>query len=68
MRGHSSIWLFSGVLLLIYGLIIMSTGLWELKYPLANPPELYRLHAPIWWGAMMTVAGLIYTLRFRNQR
>ena len=67
MRGHSSIWFFSGILLLSYGLIIMGTGLWELGHPLAHPPVLYReLHPPIWWGALMTVAGLIYTLRFRQ--
>lgn len=66
MKGHSSIWLFSGVLLLTYGLIIMATGLWELGHPLAHPPVLADLHPPIWWGAIMTVAGLFYTIRFRN--
>jgi predicted metal-binding membrane protein len=66
MRGHTSIWLFSGILLLTYGVIIMATGLWELGHPLAHPPVLYELHAPIWWGAIMTVAGLFYTIRFRK--
>jgi hypothetical protein len=61
MRGHTSIWLFSGILLLTYGVIIMATGLWELGHPLAHPPVLYELHAPIWWGA-----GLFYTIRFRS--
>ena len=66
MRGHTSIWLFSGILLLTYGVIIMATGLWELGHPLAHPPVLHELHAPIWWGAIMTVAGLFYTIRFRS--
>jgi len=66
MRGHTSIWLFSGILLLTYGVIIMGTGLWELGHPLANPPVLYDLHAPIWWGGIMTVAGLFYTIKFRS--
>ena len=66
MRGHSSIWLFSGILLLAYGIIILATGLWELGHPLAHPPVLNSLHAPIWWGAIMTVAGLFYTIRFRS--
>jgi len=65
MRGPLSIWFFSGILLLAYGLLIAATGLWELAHPLAHPPVLSQLHAPIWWGAMMTVAGLIYTIRFR---
>ncbi|HEY1808020.1 MAG TPA: hypothetical protein VGG42_05620 [Acidobacteriaceae bacterium] len=68
MRGHTSIWFFSGLLLLIYGLLIMATGLWELSHPLAHPPILHALHAPIWWGAIMLVAGLFYTIRFRHHR
>ena len=66
MKGHSSIWFFSGILLLAYGLLILATGLWELGHPLPHPPVLYSLHPPIWWGALMTVAGLFYTIRFRN--
>jgi hypothetical protein len=65
VRGHIQIWFFSGILLLVYGVLITGTGLWELSHPLVNPPVLYELHAPIWWGAIMTVAGLFYTLRFR---
>jgi len=66
MKGHSSIWFFSGILLLCYGVIITLTGLWELSHPLPHPPVLNYLHAPIWWGGIMTVAGLIYTIRFRQ--
>jgi hypothetical protein len=65
MRGHIQIWFFSGLLLLAYGVLISATGIWELSHPLANPPVLNSLHAPIWWGGMMAVAGLIYVLRFR---
>jgi hypothetical protein len=65
MRGHIQIWFFSGLLLLAYGVLIAATGIWELSHPLADPPVLNSLHAPIWWGAMMTAAGLFYTLRFR---
>lgn len=66
MRGHSSIWFFAGVLLLCYGVLITATGLWELGHPLAHPPKLAYLHAPIWWGGMMIVAGLFYSIRFRK--
>jgi len=24
---------------------------------------LYNLHAPIWWGALMGIAGLAYTIK-----
>ena len=38
MRESFSIWWFAGVLLLAYGVVIMSTGIWELSHPLPNPP------------------------------
>jgi hypothetical protein len=66
MRGHTSIWFFSGLLLLSYGVIIMATGLWELVHPPLIEPVLWQLHAPIWWGGIMTAAGLFYTIRFRS--
>ncbi|HEV2464176.1 MAG TPA: hypothetical protein VGT04_10245 [Acidobacteriaceae bacterium] len=59
-----SIWFFSGVLFLVYGVIITASGIYELSHPLAHPPVLSNLHASIWWGAMMAVAGLVYTIRF----
>lgn len=64
MREEISIWFFGGVLFLLYGVIIFLEGLWELSHPLANPPTLNYLHASIWWGAMMSVAGLTYTVKF----
>ncbi|MFZ0663862.1 MAG: hypothetical protein WAM66_14310 [Acidobacteriaceae bacterium] len=64
MRRHISIWFFSGVLFLIYGILITVQGIRELFHPLPHPPVLYNLHASIWWGAMMGVAGLIYTIRY----
>jgi hypothetical protein len=35
------------------------------SHPLPNPPVLSNLHAPIWWGALLTVIGLGYTIGFR---
>jgi hypothetical protein len=68
MREPMSIWFFGGVLFLCYGIIISTEGLWELSHPLVNPPVLNYLHAPIWWGALMAVAGLAYTIRFWPRR
>lgn len=68
MRGSISIWFFSGVLFLIYGILITAQGLWELSHSPARPPVLFSLHAPIWWGAMMGVAGLVYAIHFRPRR
>jgi hypothetical protein len=64
MRETMSIWFFCGVMLLAYGTIIFVTGVYELTHPLLHPPALARLHAPIWWGGSLAVAGLSYTIRF----
>ena len=64
MREAMSIWFFAGVLFLAYGVVITAEGLWELVHPLLHKPVLYSLHAPIWWGGLMGLAGLIYTVHF----
>jgi hypothetical protein len=63
-RETMSIWFFCGVMLLAYGLIICATGVWETSHPLLNPPALANLNAPIWWGALLAIAGLAYVIRF----
>ncbi len=68
MRESFSIWWFAGIMLLDYGIVILSTGIWELGHPLPNPPVLSNLHAPIWWGAPLTIAGLGYTIGFRPRQ
>ena len=68
MREPISIWWFAGLLLSIYGIIILATGLWELVSPLPHPPVLSQLHAPIWWGAMLTALGLYYLVHFHPRK
>jgi hypothetical protein len=68
MRATMSIWFFAGVMLLAYGLVIFTEGVWELSHPLPNPPALAYLHAPIWWGALLAIAGAAYTLKFWPRR
>lgn len=68
MRESISIWFFSGVLFFVYGIIITAQGLWEFSHPPAHPPVLFSLHAPVWWGAMMGIAGLVYAIHFRPRR
>jgi hypothetical protein len=64
MRETISIWWFSGVLLLCYGVVICAAGVYELVHPLTHPPVLNSLHASIWWGALLIAAGLGYTIHF----
>jgi hypothetical protein len=68
MRESISIWFFSGVMFLLYGVIIAAQGLWELGHTPVHEPVLFSLHAPIWWGALMGIAGLAYTIHFWPRR
>jgi len=56
------VWFFVGVLLLIYGILIMANGIYEMS----NLPQtvLANLHAPIWWGAIMIAIGATYVWKF----
>ena len=38
MRESFSIWWFAGILLLAYGVVILTTGIWEVSHPLPHPP------------------------------
>jgi len=64
--GLISIWFFVGALLLIYGILILGAGL----YGLAHPPAvvLADLNAGIWWGLLLILLGLIYSVRFFPRR
>jgi hypothetical protein len=69
-RGHGriSIWFFIGVLLLLYGVLILGAGLYELAVPPARHVVLGNLHAGIWWGALLVVLGGLYSYRFSPRR
>lgn len=64
-----SIWFFIGVSLLINGLLIMSAGIYEWVRPPEHPTvALFQLHANAWWGALLTVVGLIYCYFFSPKK
>ena len=55
-----SIWIFIGLLLIAYGILIMGQGMWELFVPPAKPVVLVELHAGIWWGSVILILGGIF--------
>jgi hypothetical protein len=63
-----SIWFFIGVLLVVYGALIMGYGIYELATGQLANVVLANLHAPLWWGAMLEALGLFYSIRFRPDR
>ena len=66
--GTISIWFFIGVLLAFYGALIFGCGVYELVTGNLPHVVLARLHAPVWWGAMMLALGLFYSIRFSPSR
>ena len=63
-----SIWFFIGVLLTIYGVMILGYGIWELITGNVANVVLANLHAPVWWGALMLVLGLVSSIKFRPDK
>jgi hypothetical protein len=59
------IWFFIGVLLTVYGALILAYGLYELSTGTMAVPN---YHASVWWGALMLMLGLFYGIRFRPGR
>ncbi len=61
------IWYFVGLMLIVIGLILVTTG----TYLLISPPEpatvLSEMHPNLWWGGILLVTGLIFTLVNRKK-
>jgi hypothetical protein len=60
------VWFFVGLLLAIYGVLILASGLAEWSAP--STTILGEYHAPVWWGALMTVIGIAYIAAYRPRR
>ena len=58
------VWFFVGLLLFIYGVLILITGLAQWSNPPADV-RLTGLHAPVWWGGLLLVLGVLYSYMFR---
>jgi hypothetical protein len=54
------VWFFAGLLLGIYGVLILVSGLVEWSHPPAT--VLADLHARVGWGALLVVTGGIYRI------
>ena len=60
------VWFFVGILFLVYGVLILGSGLAEWSHP--PNTVLSELHAPVWWGALLIVLGVVYCGAFRPGR
>lgn len=60
------VWFFVGLLLLIYGALIVASGISDWGDP--PPTVLADLHAQVWWGSLMVVMGGAYIVMFRPRK
>jgi hypothetical protein len=60
------VWFFVGVMFLLYGILILASGLSEWSHPPAT--VLANLHAPVWWGGLLVALGAFYCYHFRPRR
>jgi hypothetical protein len=60
------VWFFIGLLLTIYGFIILVTSLIDWSHPSAAVLSQYR--PGVWGGMVLLVIGGFYVLRFRPRR
>jgi hypothetical protein len=62
------IWFFIGMLLTIYGVLIVGAGVYAWLNPASVKVVLANLHADFWWGLLLVAVGLFYTLKFAPWR
>jgi len=66
MEKHAiTVWFFIGLLLAIYGVLVLGSGVYELLDPPNTQVAMAQLHIGIWWGGGMLLIGLVYLIRFR---
>lgn len=60
------VWFFVGVILAIYGVLILASGIYELS----NPPStvLGELRPALWWGALLAAIGGVYVYLFMPRK
>ncbi len=66
--GTLSIWFFIGISLAVNGAVIFARGIYELMSPPEHQVVLYNLHANVWWGAVLLILGLFFSVRFSPAR
>ena len=67
-RNMISIWFFIGVLVLIYGLLILGWGMVSGGHAAGRSIVLSELRTDLWMGGFMTIAGAFYTFHFAPWR
>jgi hypothetical protein len=59
------IWFFIGILLTVYGVLILGAGLWDVINGIKRDVVMAEAHAAVWWGILLLALGGFYCIRFR---
>jgi hypothetical protein len=60
------VWFFVGLILFVYGVLILASGIDEIAHPPAT--VLANLHPAVWWGALLIVIGATYVYLFAPRK
>jgi divalent metal cation (Fe/Co/Zn/Cd) transporter len=60
------IWYFVGLILLVMGVLIFLSGLYQLINPPTTTTVLAETHPNLWWGALMIAFGGVMYLKTRK--
>jgi hypothetical protein len=66
--GGISIWFFVGISLLVNGLLILCAGIYEFVHAPEKPVVLFQVHANVWWGGVLLLAGILYCVLYAPGR
>jgi len=66
--GSLSIWFFIGISFLINGILITGAGVWEFVSHADNPVLSLNHHASVWWGGLLLILGLFYSVYYSPSR
>jgi hypothetical protein len=66
--GSISIWFFIGISLLVNGVLIFASGIYEWVHPPEVQVVLYQLHASVWWGGLLTILGAVYCINYAPRK
>jgi len=62
--GSIAIWFFIGLSLLVNGVLILVSGIYEYVRPPQVQVVLFHVHAAVWWGALLTLLGAVYCIYY----
>ena len=64
-KKEFSVWFFIGILLAIYGVLIIGA---TLTSGVEADVKFSEYHIGAWWGGLLLVLGLVYSIAFRPKK